>query len=64
MITLKQALEYEISASWWATLIPFNFLQDITARYITRKTMRRYARYVSLMKYKPSKPLEKKNEQL
>lgn len=44
-ITLSQALEYEIAAAGWPSLISADWLQSIVARYFARKVKRKWGRY-------------------
>ena len=44
-ITRKQALDYELSASWWADLIGFGWAQSLAATYFAWKVNRKFARY-------------------
>lgn len=45
MISLLDALEYEIKSSWWAKYISNNQLQELTASYFGWKTKRKFWRY-------------------
>lgn len=43
-ISIREALDYEVRASWWARFAP-PFLHDLTASYFAWKVRRRYNRY-------------------
>jgi len=45
-MTLREAMLYEINASWWASYISSPRLQDLSARYFAWKTRRKYHRYM------------------
>jgi hypothetical protein len=41
-ITLRQAIEYEVRASWWTPFVPFHRLAGCYFRW---KALRKYRRY-------------------
>ena len=43
-ITYKEALDYEIRASWWAPWVSIGWMQDIAARYFAWKVKRKMRR--------------------
>lgn len=50
MITRKQAVWYEIRASWWACYISIGWLQAPVAKYFSWKVDRKMARVESHQK--------------
>jgi hypothetical protein len=47
----KQFLDYEISASVWASLIWFDWGQALAAKWFAWKTSRKYNRYLSVLNF-------------
>ncbi len=45
-------LNYEISSSWWACLVSNSYLQELTAKYFTWKTERKFKAYRKALKYR------------
>lgn len=41
----RRLLDYEVRASWWASWISNDKLQDLTASYFAWKVRRKYARW-------------------
>lgn len=44
-MTIHDALKYELHSSWWAKQCGWEWLRDLGAAYLTRKTNRKWARY-------------------
>lgn len=44
-ITARQALDYEVRASWWAGWIGFEWGQTLASRYFAWKVNRKFRRY-------------------
>lgn len=45
-ITLRQALDYEIRSSWWASFISGAFGQHLAGKYFSNKVSRKHRRYL------------------
>jgi len=45
IIPIRNILDYEIRSSWWASIISWAWLQNISATYFAWKTKTKYARY-------------------
>jgi hypothetical protein len=50
-VTLTQAMEYEVAASWWSGWVRLGWLQDIAGRYFARKARRKHGRYMEAVRY-------------
>lgn len=48
MITLHDAVEYELRGSWWASWVFWGWGQELTARYFVWKARKKHTRYVRL----------------
>jgi hypothetical protein len=44
-ISIEEALDYEIRSSWWACLLPWDWMHRLAARYFYKRVKRRHARY-------------------
>lgn len=44
-LTTKQALDYEIRSSWWASWIWWSWGQELAGSYFAWKTAKKMARY-------------------
>lgn len=49
-ISIREALDYEVRASWWARFAPSPF-HDLAASYFAWRVRRRYNRYHSSRHY-------------
>jgi hypothetical protein len=47
VITIRDALDYEIRSSWWACWISNDILQTVSGKYFAWKVNRKYMRYVN-----------------
>ena len=41
----QMVLEYEVSASWWASFVSIGWMQDLAAAYFAMKVNRKMARW-------------------
>jgi 2-phosphoglycerate kinase len=44
-LPIQSVVEYEVASSWWAPYISNTFLQDLAAKYMLWKTIRKMKRY-------------------
>lgn len=47
----EEFLVYEIAGNFWISFLPFNFIHDIIAARIAKKTKRKYDRYIEFLEY-------------
>ncbi len=45
MISAKDALDYEVRSSWWASFVCWDWLASLAATYFVWKVGRKYGRY-------------------
>lgn len=55
LLTLQQAVEYEIAASWWAGWIGCTWLNDATASYFAWKATRKHRHYLKVKQWQMSR---------
>ena len=48
-ITQKQAMVYEVAASWWASWVFIALMQEMTSSYFAWKVRRKWKRYVATL---------------
>jgi hypothetical protein len=51
-LKLKDLLEYEVSSYWLSSLININWIRELLASYLLKKTTCKYRRYVSFLQGK------------
>jgi len=47
-LTMKQVLVYELAASWWASWICIEWMQELTSRYYAWKVDRKWRRFQAM----------------
>lgn len=50
-MTFREAVEYEISGSWWAGYLPFQWMHNLAGRYFVWKTHRKFGRLIRRAAY-------------
>ena len=49
LISIREALEYEIKGSWWASWVGNKYLQVLVSKYFAWKVKRKYNRFLLSM---------------
>ena len=61
-MTRAEILEYELANSWWAGLICFDWIREVTAQYFAWKVCRKWDRYQRTIHHPIYKRLKKESE--